>query len=175
MTFSRRLRAVAANSRVSETRTPSSSTSSSVSSTHFGRSTPSAAGATSASVRPIACLVALVLQRHVAQEARPEGDVAVLVAGDVDEAFDEGRQRADAFVVGDDEVLAGERKHPLDHHVVDRDGLDQRLGVLGLAREPVDAPAQQLVEQLPELGVEVLAGLGEAPPRSSASSTPTSE
>ncbi len=99
----------------------------------------------------------------------------MLVAGDVGEAFDEGRQRADAFVVGDDEVLAGEREHALDHHVVDRDGLDQRLGVLGLLREPVDAPAQQLVEELAELGVEVGEVSARRPPRSSAWSTPTSE
>ena len=65
----------------------------------------------------------------------------MLVAGDVREALDEARQRPLALVVVDDEVLAGERQHPLDHHVVDRDRLDQRLDVLGLDREAVDARA----------------------------------
>ena len=65
--------------------------------------------------------------RHLAQEAGAEGDVAVLVARDVREALDEARQRPLALVVVDDEVLAGEREHPLDHHVVDRDRLDERL------------------------------------------------
>ena len=65
----------------------------------------------------------------------------MLVARDVGEALDEGGQRALALVVVDDEVLAGEGEHPLDDHVVDRDRLDERLEVLGLARQPVDARA----------------------------------
>ena len=56
----------------------------------------------------------------------------------------------------------GEGQHPLDDHVVERDRLDQRLEVLGLAREVVDAALQHLVEELVELGVHVLARLGEA-------------
>ena len=72
-------------------------------------------------------------------------------------------------------MLAGQREHALGDHVVDRDRLDERLEVLGLAREPVDALVQQLVEELAELGVQVLGGLRPGGPASvSASSTPTS-
>jgi hypothetical protein len=56
-------------------------------------------------------------------------------------------------------VLAGQRQHPLDDHVVERHGLDQRLEVLGFARQPVHPRAQHLVEQLAELGVQVRGGL----------------
>jgi hypothetical protein len=81
----------------------------------------------------------------------------VLVAGDLREAVDEAGQRADPLVVVDDEVLAGEGEHPLEHHVVDRDRLDQRLEVLGPRRQAIDAAVQRLVEELAELGVQVLA------------------
>ena len=54
ITFRRRLSACIANSRDSLTVTPKISTSSSPGATHFGRSTPSAAGAISASVVRIA-------------------------------------------------------------------------------------------------------------------------
>ena len=55
-----------------------------------------------------------------------------------------------------DEVLAGEREHPLDDHVVERHRLHERLEVLGLGRQPVHARAQHLVEQLAELLVQML-------------------
>ena len=45
---------------------------------------------------------------RVGEEAHAEGDVAMLVAGDVGEALDEAGQGALALVVVDDEVLAGE-------------------------------------------------------------------
>src|SRR3954452_11450989 len=41
--------------------------------------------------------------------------------------------------------------------MVDRDGLDERLEIVGVGREAVDAAVQRAVEELPELGVEVLA------------------
>ena len=74
------------------------------------------------------------------------------------------------LVVLDDEVLAGEGEHPLDDHVVERDRLDQRLEVLGLAGEVVDAALEHLVEELVELRVQVRARLRQAvlevgPPR----------
>jgi hypothetical protein len=89
--------------------------------------------------------------------------VAVLVARDVGEAGDEARQRAHPLVVVDDEVLAREGQHPFDDHVVDRHRLDERLEVIGGRREPVHAALEQVVEQLVELGVEVLARLRETP------------
>ena len=161
MTFMRRSSACSANARVSAIEVPNSSTVSSVGRPlrlqHALRDRRDLAERALDRGR-----VARVLARHVAQEARAEGDVTVLVARDVDEALDEARQRALALVVVDDEVLAGEREHPLDHHVVDRDRLDERLEVLRLDGEPVDAPLQQLVEQHAELGVEVLARLRQA-------------
>ena len=71
-------------------------------------------------------------------------------------------QRALLLVVLDDEVLPRQGEHPLDDHVVERDRLDERLEVLGLAREPVDAALQHLVEQHVELRVQVLARLRQA-------------
>jgi hypothetical protein len=56
-------------------------------------------------------------------------------------------------------VLSGEREHALDDHVVERDRLHQRLEVLRLARELVDAALQHVVEQVVELRVEVHARL----------------
>ena len=88
---------------------------------------------------------------------RAERDVAVLVARDLGEALDEARQRPHPLVViSHDEVLAGEGEHALDDHVVDRHGLDERLEVLGLGREAVDAGVQRLVEQDAEVLVDVL-------------------
>ena len=88
--------------------------------------------------------------------------MAVLVAGDVREPCDEAGEGPVALVVVDDEVLPGEREHPLGDHVVDRHGFDERLKVLGLRRQAVDAGAQLLVEEHLELRVEVLAGRREA-------------
>src|SRR3954453_7820338 len=85
--------------------------------------------------------------------------MAVLVARDVVEALDESRQRAVLLVVADDEVLAGQGEHSLDDHVVERDGLHQRLEVAGVAGELVDAGLEQVIEELVELGVEVRARL----------------
>ena len=45
-----------------------------------------------------------------------------------------------------DLYLLWERQHALDHHVVDRDRLHQRLQIVGLDAQPVDAPAQGFVE-----------------------------
>ena len=98
----------------------------------------------------------------------------MLVAGDFVEALAEPRERADFLVVLEDEVLPGEGEHALDHHVVQRDRLDECLEVLGLAGEVVDAALQHLVEQLVELGVHVLAVSASRPWSESASSTPTS-
>ena len=86
----------------------------------------------------------------------------MLVARDVREAVHEAGQRAGPLVEVDDEVLAGQGQHPLGDHVVDRDRLDERLAVLGLDRQAVDAAVQHLVEERVELGVEVLAGLLQA-------------
>src|SRR5688572_26685406 len=106
--------------------------------------------------------VAAVGLGHLAEEAGAERHVAVLVARDVVEALHEAGQRALLLVVLKDEVLAGESQHPLDDHVVERHRLDQALEVLRLARQMVDAALQHLVEELVELGVHVLARLGEA-------------
>src|SRR5262249_33524096 len=46
--------------------------------------------------------------------------------------------------------------HPLDHHVVERDRLDQRVAIVRLAAEPVDAGLQQAVEELTEGVAQVL-------------------
>src|SRR3954470_860157 len=107
-------------------------------------------------------LVARVLVGHVAQEARAEGDVAMLVAGHVGEARNEAGQRAGPLVEVDDEVLAGERQHPLGDHVVDRDRLDERLAVLRLDGQAVHPAVEHLVEERVELRVEVLARLLQA-------------
>ena len=80
----------------------------------------------------------------------------MLVAGDVREALDEGRQGALLGVVVDDEVLAGEGQCPLDDHVVERDRLDQGPGVLGVGGELVHAALQHHVEQLGEGLVQML-------------------
>ena len=56
------------------------------------------------------------------------------------EPLDEAGQRALPLVVVDDEVLAGEGEHALDHHVVERHRLDERLEVLGLVA-PAGGPA----------------------------------
>ena len=98
---------------------------------------------------------------HLAQEARAEGHVPVLVAGDLVEALAEAGQGAHLLVVLEDEVLPGEGEHPLDDHVVERDRLHQQLEVLRAARQAVHAALQHLVEELVELGVHVLARLGE--------------
>ena len=71
-------------------------------------------------------------------------------------------QRAHLLVVLKDEVLAGEGEHPLDDHVVERDRLHQHLEVLGVAGEAVDPALEHLVEELVELGIYVLARLGQA-------------
>ena len=76
--------------------------------------------------------VALVHVDAVGEKSDAEGDMAVLVAGDVREPLDETRQGPHALVVVDDEVLSGEGEHPLDHHVVERHGLDQGVPVAGL-------------------------------------------
>jgi hypothetical protein len=55
-------------------------------------------------------------------------------------------------------VLPRERQGALDDHVVQRDRLDQELGVLGLGGESIDAPLQHPVEQLSERLVQVLLG-----------------
>src|SRR5438093_5761499 len=102
--------------------------------------------------------VAPVAPGHVAQEARAEGDVAVLVACHVGEPRDERRQRPHPLVVVDDEVLAGQGERALDDHVVQRDRLDQALVVLGLDGQAVDALVQDLVEEHLEVVVEVLGG-----------------
>ena len=162
MTFRRRCSACIANARVSSTETPNSVCSSSASSIHFGFRTPSATGADLDQRALDRLAVARVAPRHVAQEARAEGDVAVLVAGDVREALHEGRQRPLLLVVVDDEVLAGEGEHPLDDHVVDRHELDRALEVLGLARQAVGAALELLVEEVVELRVEVLVGRAQA-------------
>ena len=60
-------------------------------------------------------------------------------------------------------MLAGEREHALDHHVVDRHGLHERLDVFGLMRKPLHPPVQHFVEEHAELRVQVLAGLLQAP------------
>ena len=83
----------------------------------------------------------------------------MLVAGDVLEALDKGRQGAFLLVEVHDEVLPGEGQHSLDHHVVDRHRLDQRLGVLRLDREAIGPLLQHLVEETAEVLVEVLGGL----------------
>jgi len=106
--------------------------------------------------------VALVASGHVAQEARSEGDVTVLVASHVGEALHEGGQGAPALVEVDDEVLAGEREHALDDHVVDRHRLYQDPEILGLAGQAVHPAAQELVKEHAEVWVEVLAGLVQA-------------
>ena len=156
MTFSRRSSAFIANARVSSSETPNSSWPSSY---HGGISTPSAAGPGLGERAHDRVAVAVVLLGHLAQEARAERDVPVLVARDLVEALDEAGQRAVLLVVADDEVLAREGEHALDDHVVERDRLDQRLEVLGLAREPVDARAEHLVEQRVEVRVQVRARL----------------
>ena len=70
-------------------------------------------------------------------------------------------------------MLPGEGEHPLDHHVVERDRLDERRSPRA-ARQVVHPALQHLVEELVELGVDVLARLGEPALGESASSTPTS-
>ena len=131
ITFSRLVRHWAAKACVSRIETPKSSKSSSSSGANGGRRTPSATGSDSDQRALDRLPVALVRVRHVPQELGAEGDVAVLVAGDVAEPLDEAGQRALLLVVADDEVLAGEGEHPLDDHVVERDRLDQRLGSSG--------------------------------------------
>ena len=162
MTFMRRSSAFIANARVSATETPNSVCSSSSPSIHGGLSTPSATGADLDERALDRVDVARVAAGHVAQEARAERDVAVLVARDLREALDEARQRPHPLVVVHDEVLAGEGEHALDDHVVDRHGLDERLEVLGLDGEPVDPRVQHLVEEDAELLVDVLDVLLEA-------------
>ena len=66
----------------------------------------------------------------------PERDVPVFVPRDEVEALHEPRQRALALVEVDDEVLARERQHPLYHHVVERDRLDQRVEIRRLGGQP---------------------------------------
>ena len=56
-------------------------------------------------------------------------------------------------------MLPGQGEHSLDHHVVKRHGLDQRLEVLRRPGEPVHAVVQQLVEERVELRVQVVARL----------------
>src|SRR3954447_11063991 len=81
-----------------------------------------------------------------------------------------------ALVVVDDEVLAGQRQHPLEHHVVDRDRLDERLEVLGVGREAVDAAVQRVVEELaPNSGLRCSLVVASRSSRLPAFSTPTSE
>ena len=151
MTFIRRSSAFIANARVSATETPNSVCSSSSPSIHGGLQ-HAVGDRRDLDERALDRLdVARVAARHVAQEARAERDVAVLVARDLGEALDEARQRPHPLVVVHDEVLAGEGEHALDDHVVDRHRLDQRLEVLGLDRQPVDARVQHLVEEDAEL------------------------
>ena len=97
-----RARSPSAGARAPSSRTrasrPSCAPKSSVSpsSYHGGCSTPSAIGADLDERALDRVAVARVLLRHLAQEARAERHVAVLVAGDVVEALDEARQRAHA-------------------------------------------------------------------------------
>ena len=60
------------------------------------------------------------------------------------------------LVVVDDEVLPGERQHPLDHHVVEGDRLDQRVAVLGLLRRRSTRALSSPSKSVPEGRVEVL-------------------
>ena len=85
----------------------------------------------------------------------------MLVASHVLEALDESRKRSLRFVVVHDEVLPGEGQHPLDDHVVDRHGLDQRLGILRFGGEAIGALLQHLVEEPAEVVIQVLRGLRE--------------
>jgi hypothetical protein len=99
----------------------------------------------------------------------------ITVAGDPREAVDEARQGPGALVVVDDEVLAGQRHHPLEDHVVDRDRLHERLEVLRLGGQAIDATVQRVVEQLAELRVQVVARRCKRASSPVASKTPTSE
>ena len=94
MTFSRRSSAFIANARVWLVETPNRPGSSSgISRAHLGLSTPSAAGRDLDERALDRLAEARVARRHVAQEARAEGDVAMLVARDLREAVDEAGQR----------------------------------------------------------------------------------
>ena len=59
-------------------------------------------------------------------------------------------------------MLARQRQHPLDHHVVQRDRLDEQLGVVRVHGQAVHPAVEHLVEQHVEVRREVVARLGEA-------------